>query len=138
MFSEPTKILLKPKLLLKELEDHEVKVVGVVFFGSNANLNANNINFSKDYDLLIVIDKFQHVSEEIKLKIISSFLMKYTIRLDIHVYTLPELSSGLREPDLLLVGLSRNYKILYGTDEFKSIFQLIDSIEERNVYKIRI
>ena len=68
MFSEPTKILLKPKLLLKELEDHEVKVVGVVFFGSNANLNANNINFSKDYDLLIVIDKFQHVSEEIKLK----------------------------------------------------------------------
>ncbi len=125
-------------LITEIFDNFDAKLAGIVAFGSNANLEETNINVSKDYDLLVVtFDEYDTLGEK-TLDFVTKFLIKYKIRLDIHLYTLPELASGLRRPDLLLVGLGKNYQILYSTLEFNAIFQLIDTINNRHQFRIHI
>ncbi|MHA1973437.1 MAG: nucleotidyltransferase domain-containing protein [Candidatus Hodarchaeales archaeon] len=114
------------------------KIEGIISFGSNAQLDNKKRLEEKDLDILIVLSDSSSTRDEFPLKLISNIVYKYKVRLDIHVYTLSDFARGLRNKDLLFLGISKNYKILHATDRFNTITQLLKDIGRKTSIKIHV
>lgn len=121
--------------LVLEIKSHfKEKMEGLVAFGSNMDLS----NFGRDYDLLIAVSSHSENSERELHSLITNCLLRFNIRIDMHLFDLEELSRALRRPDLIFISIAKKYKLLYGTERFRTIFQLIDTINERHDYSVLV
>ena len=127
---------LERNIILEMKSHYKERLEGLVGFGSNFNLTNLRENYGRDYDLLIVVSSQTDDAEKELHSLVNSFLLKFGIRIDPHLYDLKDFSRALREPDLIFISMAKKHRILFGTERFNTIYQLFDTINERHDYTV--